>query len=442
VPDRFVIRVTQGRLTPFTGLAVWRDFHHVSYQSDLRRASQEQMAAQFLVKIGRNSRMRFKSRSCQNSVFIANPQHGWIEYPALKIKNDGEGICAMCAFELGEIGDWSLLIPYAFLADGQKAAPGNAVKGDQYSCPECKLSLFVREGPERRRHFAHRHENKNCPFVRDDRQYYILKHDQLFRFEQWLNPSINAPAPQFYKQCSKCRERFRRPIKDTIRGVKMDCPIVDDLMVDIALFDDSGQLLGGIIYDHKRRVSRAPFDKLIEMGKQAILIRVKEAVRLPYGVLPVAEWRPTLRELCEDCKNPQHVLPEVQSTSKSDFPNNLPKLQPCPAYQPPAHWMQNPINQSIRHKSTSTVRPAIQTSCQIDPTRLLPREETRVRKIIVLPFGYSGNLQAPLVTECPLAIEKGEPNGYVSLFNDCKPCPYHFAYDPDFMRGVSCRCRD
>lgn len=103
--------------------------------------------------------------------------------------------------------DWSLGTPYAWSRDRELVLPSEAAKGVPYECPECSCDVFLRHGEINKAHFAHHHEEKNCPFVRETKAYHRAKHYLRMRLILWAKRGF--PPPEIQYVCPKCR--FRQP---------------------------------------------------------------------------------------------------------------------------------------------------------------------------------------------------------------------------------------
>lgn len=129
--------------------------------------------------------------------------------------------------------EYELAVPFALSEDGMEVRPEAATRGGPYTCPDCKMLLILRAGPERRVHFAHKERAADCQFWTETEAH--------LRAKQRVAAAINArQAVRFIRTCESCSQEHDQPLPTGIARASLEHVLAGGLRADIALLEDDG----------------------------------------------------------------------------------------------------------------------------------------------------------------------------------------------------------
>ena len=147
-----------------------------------------------------------------------------------------------------------LLLPYAYDKDGNLVHIDDAIKGENYTCPNCGAELLLKisrkkqgEKYYRRNHFAHKGNMDN--YCSES-----FLHKSFKRIcAEYIREKILAKSDMFFEwECQKCREKHTGNLLKKAVGVVEECDL-GECKPDIALLDSSGKVIIviEIVYTHR-----------------------------------------------------------------------------------------------------------------------------------------------------------------------------------------------
>ena len=121
-----------------------------------------------------------------------------------------------------------LRIPIGLTGDGLPEYPNQAVRGVQYTCPECGTPLVLRSGPLKRPHFAHHRTPTECDFLNEGWLHIAAKWAVWGAVEQWIQHGKHDSGPTIVRACQGhyCRNKHAQPIPDRVMESKMEFPLM------------------------------------------------------------------------------------------------------------------------------------------------------------------------------------------------------------------------
>lgn len=131
-------------------------------------------------------------------------------------------------------------VPLAIDDLGKLTRIDDATRGINYYCPACNMPLIVRKGDIKIHHFAH----KASDFC--SQETVIHKTAKLLiqkLVSDWKNGLTQAP--KINRKCQICRSTIQQPLPDKVQSAKLEVPLKNGSIVDVALLG-SEEILAGI----------------------------------------------------------------------------------------------------------------------------------------------------------------------------------------------------
>jgi hypothetical protein len=132
-----------------------------------------------------------------------------------------------------------LLINNALNVQGKIIKIENALKGNEYFYPGCKELLILRDGSNKRKHFAH---NKNTTCTNESILHKLTK---LIIVESINDFIQNGISPNIIRYCSVCSKEHIQLLPKKVTGSKLECKTKSGFIVDVGIMSND-EIIAGI----------------------------------------------------------------------------------------------------------------------------------------------------------------------------------------------------
>jgi hypothetical protein len=346
--------------------------------------------------------------------------------------------------------DYTLLVPYALTADGGLVGAKHADRSTAYFCPECRKEVYLRvPRTRRRRHFAHHHENSNCPFQTEQKRRIIAKHQVYWAFYAWVTGQEKAPV--LVHECTVCRRAIRRPVAGKIAFVERDYPQAGNVpALDVALLNAERKVCGAVIIYDSHTAGAGSLE--LYGSLPTLLVRPKDLFECPGGI-PVYRESNTQPVPCPACARVKTLGEELEEDDSEDEEDEEDEDEEEngdqddledddeEAYDPFSIW-NRPRPDPSRPERTLQVFPLPEP--ELPPVELPPGfNPAIVRRGVICEDGNYRRPTRPVVVGCPLARREGDPRGIVSVEGRCLACEHFRGYDNNHSeKGLACALKD
>jgi len=185
----------------------------------------------------------------------------------------------------------SLKVPYGLNTAGELVSILNAVKGESYNCPACRLQLIHKDGPLRTAHFAHQ-PSASCSL-----ESILHKTAKKLVADAIHNNAVNNQSIQLISACRCCTSEVMKTLKPTTFTSAREEVNVADYVCDVVGFRGENIALAvEICNTHK-----VDAEKGAQLPVHWIELNAEDVIKSPNT------WRPTQYRLkqvfCPECKD-------------------------------------------------------------------------------------------------------------------------------------------